>query len=161
MKEDITKILENDSLLLKAFGCLFVLSFWLIPGGLFLLLEKSRMYFEMELPKLIFTSFILSMPFNIIGFIMVFASFMANPKSQNMPVKFNIWSVLIISYLWGCLNVGILYINTRLPFNPTNYFYDLNFKENYVINYVFMALFMGFSLAKKISKERSTASNNK
>lgn len=154
MKEDIAKILENDGLLLKAFGVLIVLSFWLAPGAIFLLVEKTNVYFKMEFSKLVFTSFILSMPFNIVGFIMVSASFMSNKNTSEMPMAFNVWAVIIISCLWGCLNVGVMYINTRLPFNPTNYYLDLSYNENYVVNFVAMTTFMLFVLAKFVRRKR-------
>lgn len=154
MKEDITKILESDGLLLKSFGVLVVLSFWLAPGGIFLLVEKTPIYLQMEFAKLLFTSFVLSMPFNIVGFIMVSASFLSKKTSPEMPIAFNIWAITIISCMWGCLNVGVMYINTRLPFNPTNYFLDLSFKESYVINFIAMTAFMFLVLANFVRKNK-------
>lgn len=155
MKDEVVKILENDGLLFKAFGVLIVLSFWLVPGGIFLLVEKTSIYWSLEMPKLIFTCFVLSIPFNIVGFIMVSASFMSNERVSDLPVAFAVWIVAIISCLWGCLNVGVMYVNTRLSFNPINYLFDLSFKENYVVNFIFMTSFMSIVLVKFIKNKKS------
>lgn len=157
MKEEAIKILENDGLLLRAFGVFLILSFFLVPGGIFLLIEKTEIYLSLDFPKLVFTSFVLSVPFNIVGFIMVSASFFSNKRWADLPIALVIWTVAVVSCLWGCFNVGVMYINTRLFFNPINDYFDSSFKERYVVNFIVMTLFMMLLLSKFLMKKNYTA----
>jgi hypothetical protein len=160
MALDLSKILENDALFFKAISVLSVFGFSLIPGGIFLLTEKTSLFVNLEFSKLIFASFLISVPFNILGAALYFSPYRSLVQLGQLQVQGKVLLVVVSAFVWGTLSVGVLFIFTRLPFNPVNDAFSGNFALKYVANYTIFLAFLMIMLAVNLRKLISNNQTN-
>ncbi|MHB8987648.1 MAG: hypothetical protein ACYC6S_02575 [Desulfobulbia bacterium] len=158
------KILEDDKLLIKVFGVFLIMAFSIAPGGTLLLLERTHLFIDLEFSKLVFLCFVLSIPFSLVGFLL----YLSHPNTlrdianlETFTIKDKIWLILLSSYLWGFLSVGVMYISVRLPswVNPMNEYFGGSTKTLYFANYTFMLIFLGFFMA--VGMKRAVANRER
>ncbi len=163
MNMDWESILKNNELLWKIFGIFLIVSLFVVPGGMMLLLEKTNLFLNLSFVKMIFLSFLLSMPLIFSGMLLYVAGSINSDinNSNELPTSVKLFKSIIAIFIFSLMTVGFLYIAVRQDgfFFFFNKWFDGNIKYLYIANYIFSiilnALTISVSIAKVAYKEKN------
>lgn len=144
-------IFKDEKLLLRMYGAYVVVALSVAPGGLLLLIERSSFFSDFEVMKLLFTCFILSVPFNILGLLMFLS-----PRQTILDLSTQAssrlgWTVFIGSYVWSLLSVGVLYISVHLMPPEIARIFGNNKVSLYITSFAFLTFIATARTARSLA----------